>query len=222
MEMEEELKHEVSREVRLFDRKELRHGAGDVNVEGRAAVDAMIARARMLCLEARGDVDAAKEAEKAIRELKSALDFAEDELAWPNAVGRADVELEEARRIVGEGGEGTDAEILAATEKRLKSALGSRDAIVLRELCDELHALSFRVLARQPHFWVAILRDLDGRRALMSEEALAVQLFAQAERALAAEDFSSLRAAVQQLYSLLPEEEQASAKIGGFGGGTLK
>lgn len=53
----------------------------------------------------------------------------------------------------------------------------------------------------------------------MRDQAAAERLFGQAQRAINANDFEALKAAVRQLIGLLPADEREAAEArGGFGG----
>jgi hypothetical protein len=56
---------------------------------------------------------------------------------------------------------------------------------------------------------------------LLRDAAIAERLFSQANRAIVANDFETLKGAIRQLWQLYPFDEQSAAEPQGFGGTTI-
>lgn len=221
-ELRADLQREVSRLNELSAQARQADTSSALPVEKRAEAEALVQRIGDLAKSAQGDVDAAKEAEKNLRELKGKLDIGEQSLAWPAAVKESQECLEDTRQLVAESGAMAEKKLLADTERKLTEALGARDIDLLRDAIDDLRSLGFRVLDGRIDFWTGYLVHLEGRRAVMLDKAMAERLFAQGKKAIEAKDITLLRATVRQLFPLLPPDEQEKAEAKGFGGGTLK
>jgi molecular chaperone DnaK len=188
----------------------------------RAEAEALVQQIGDLAVSAQGDVDAAKEAEKRLLELKGKLDLGEQSVAWPAAVKEAQEVLEETRGLVGEAGAKAEKQLLAEIEPNLQRAMELHDLDLLRDAIEELRSLGFRVLDSRLEFWIGYLQYLEEKRLAMQDRALADRLFARARESAVAEDLTALRATIRQLIPLLPQEERAAAEARGFGGGTMR
>lgn len=221
-EIRADLQREVARMGELVAQARSADASSAIPAERRAEADALVIRIKDLATSAQGDVDAAKEAEKNLRELKGKLDIGEQTVAWPAAVKEAQESVEETRQLVAESGGPVERQLLADTERKLTASLGARDLDLLRDAVEELRSLGFRVLDGRIEFWAGYLQYLESKRSMMIDRALAERLFTQGKRALEAKDITALRATVRQLFPLLPPDEQDKAEAKGFGGGTLK
>jgi molecular chaperone DnaK len=188
----------------------------------RAEAEALVQQIGDLAVSAQGDVDAAKEAEKRLLELKGKLDLGEQSVEWPAAVKESQEVLEETRGLVGEAGGKAEKQMLEEIEPNLQRALEAHDLDLLRDAIEELRSLGFRVLHGRLEFWVGYLEYLEETRGAMQDRALADRLFARARESVVAEDLTALRATIRQLIPLLPQEERAAAEARGFGGGTMR
>lgn len=169
---------------------------------------------------ARVDPDAADKCEKRLLDLKVAVDEAEDALEWPALLAEAEKGIENTRGVVQEYGSNSDKQTAATLERETRQAMETRDADLLRRKISELAGLSLRVLREQPGFWVALLRQLEEHKANMRDRSQAEQLMAQGNRAINTNDLPSLKAAVQQLITLLPAAQQQEMTKG-FGSTVL-
>lgn len=170
-------------------------------------------------LEAGEDDPAAlQECEKRLRDLKVIVDEAEDALEWPTLVLEAEERLKDARTLVDKHGDANEKSRFRTLEGDLRRAIDSGDPDLLRQQSGEIGTLHFRVLQRQPAFWVGFLEYLEERRSLMRDAGDAEDLLARGRRAINNNDLEGLRAAVKQLLALLPPDEQQRAQ--GYGGTT--
>jgi len=149
--------------------------------------------------------DAADRCQQRLRELKSAIDEAEDAMEWPTLVSEAESQIELARKIVDEHGDSDDRRSFNSLESGIRKAIASRDADLLHRKVDELGNLRARILQQQPGFWVGYFRYLaEEKRSDMRDRAQAERLIAQGNRAIDANDINELRTVVIQLVALLP------------------
>lgn len=217
-----DLEREVERMTELTNQAHDASASSVLPPARRAEAEALVLQVRDLADAARGDVDAAKEAEKRLLELKGKLDLGEQSVAWPAAVKEAQEVLQETRQLVAESEGVAEKRLLAELEPELERALEARDLDLLRDAIDELRAVGFRVLDGRIEFWVDYLQYLEERRGAMQDRALADRLFVKGRESAAAKDLTALRATVRQLIPMLPQDERANAEARGFGGGTVR
>ena len=168
---------------------------------------------------ARGDCDAVAECEKRLLDLKAAIDSAEDALEWPTLVDEGREALSEAESYVENFGASGDERRLATLREDLEEAIEKGDPDVLRRQAGEIRTFGLALLTAQPGFWATFLESLEKQREQMSPLDQADLLFSRGKRAAELNDVDALRAIVQQLLNLLPEEVRQVAS--GFGGTTM-
>lgn len=169
---------------------------------------------------AQQDRDAADKCAKRLLDLQQAVDEAEDALVWPALVVEAEEELKNTMDVIRQHGNSNDKQNAAALETETRRAIDSRDTDLLRRKVAELCGLRIRVLREQPGFWVGLLQWLEERKSTMRDPAQAEQLFSQGQRAMNSNDVPALKAAVQQLISLLSTNQQQEMRKG-FGSTVL-
>jgi len=166
------------------------------------------------------DPDAADKCQNRLLDLKATLDEAETSLQWPALVSQSENDLLTMRDLVGQHGTPRQRQLATSLEREMRQAIDLRDANLLERKSKEMFSVSMEILREQPSFWVGYLSYAEEKRALLRDQAQAAQLFERAYQAQAAGDLIGLRAAVQQLFSLLPVEQQQ--KYQSFGGSTLR
>ncbi len=154
------------------------------------------------------DPNAASTCQTRLLTLKSMLDEIEDALEWPSLLAEAEDWLQKTKQVVQSHGEATEKRRFVTLEQETRRAIEARDVDQLRRKIDDLKEIYYRILRRQPDFWVGWLNYLEGQRAHMSEPHKADQLFARANRAISENDLPVLESSVRQLLALLPEEER--------------
>jgi molecular chaperone DnaK len=166
------------------------------------------------------DPDAADKAQNRLLDLKSAIDEADDALEWPLLVGQADDKLSELRQLTEEHSTPGRKQLLAQMERETRAAVQSRDVAVLRRKTKQLGSAVFQINRELPSYWKGWLLHLELLRGTMRDPQQSQQLFDRAAKADADNDLPALRAAVQQLWGLLPESP--AELVGGFGGTTVR
>jgi hypothetical protein len=68
-----------------------------------------------------------------------------------------------------------------------------------------MDSLGMSIVVRNPGWWVAALRSVEGKRGIMTDGATADACLASGHRAISNGDVPGLHSAVRQLWSLLPE-----------------
>lgn len=169
---------------------------------------------------AAGDPDAADKCQYRLLALKTALDQVEEALEWPALRDQVEQRLTELRDLVRQHGEAAEKKQAALLEAEIQQVLKTRQADQLRRKSEEVLGLNSQILIRQPSFLVEVLDDLRHHQDQMSDPDLATQLFAQAHRAMEANDLPLLHAALRQLLALLPPKQQQARS--GFGGTTMR
>jgi molecular chaperone DnaK len=156
------------------------------------------------------DSDAADKCQKRLRELMIALDEIEKALEWPDLVVRAEKEVEVERRIVGDASFDVTAEeksMFAALEREIRNAIANRSRDVLTNKVGDMDRLGIQIVFRQPAWWVAQLDVLEKKKSIMNNQSLADNYFLQGRRAINNNDLESLKAAIRQLWGLLPVDD---------------
>ena len=160
------------------------------------------------------DPDAADKADKRLREFKAALDEAEEALEWPALIATAQQAIDNLRGVVNQFGKPEDKLNAATLDTEARQAMQTRDPDILRRRVAELDGLRLRVLREQPGFWAGLFKQLEEMRDEMTDPGAADLYISQGNRAIIAEDVESLKAAVQQLLGLLPQDRRPAAGQG--------
>ena len=98
----------------------------------------------------------------------------------------------------------------ALLEKELRKIIDARtkEPDLLQRQTDEIYDFHTEIRRQQPGFWLWYLEYEKERKERMKDKTEAEMLFAQADRAVAKDDFEGLRSAVRQLWALLPMQDQ--------------
>lgn len=186
---------------------------------GRIGTEQVVEVAQRQVAAAQGDPDARVEGDRKLLALKASVDSVEAALEWPGLVREARRQVKAAHEVIDPHGQEDEQEQLAALEAEVEHAIEGERIELLRLKTDELHGLAAMVVVRQPGFWIGYLEYLQGQRNSIRDRTAAERLFTQAQRAIDGNDIESLKAAVRQLVGLLPpDEREAAAARGGFGG----
>jgi molecular chaperone DnaK len=161
-----------------------------------------------LLAAAKEDVDALNQLDRRLRDLAAAVDEVEDAVEWPTLLEEAKISRDDADNLVGRFGEEMDKKRFRAMETELQRAIDLGDPELLRQAIRQLDSLWFQVANRQPAFHVGRFNRLTDRLDEMRDRNLAEQLEAQGRRAINKDDLDSLKAAISQMISLLPQDAQ--------------
>ncbi len=197
----------------------LQGDVGPVDPVARQALKAiaqqgMIAEAEELADAASQDPDALLPLDGRLREVAVLLDEAEDAMAWPKALAEAEAAKDRLQKEIDDCQYVTNDD--RALHKRLlgdlQRAVDLKDENHLRQYIEAMDDLWIEILRRDPGFWLARLElaqeRIEERRESLTEAEYeqAKRLIAQANRAVSNNDLDGLKAAVQQLYSLLQQQ----------------
>lgn len=210
---------EILRQDLAMQKARLTTVQGDVRPDNSAAGQAldriaregMIAEAEALVEAAAQHSDALPELDGRLRALADALDQAEDAMAWPKTLAEAEAAKDRLQKEIDDSTYVTSED--RARYKRLladlQRAIDLHDEKHLRQYIDAMDDLWSELLRRDPGVWLAQLElaqeHLEERQESLTEaeKEQAKRLIAQANRAVSNNDLDGLKAAVQQLYSLL-------------------
>jgi molecular chaperone DnaK len=168
-------------------------------------------------LAVRTDAGAAGTAHRRLLDLKMKLDDVEDLLEWPSLAAKAHSQINDAREILDNPEFKATAEEkarLALLEREIHQARERRDADELERKVSELSGLAHIVITRHPGFWVDMLKHLEQKKHLMRDATQAQAYISQGYRAISSGDVESLKAAVRQLFGLLPAGDPDRARSG--------
>lgn len=166
------------------------------------------------------DLGAVPQFQNRLTDLKEATDDLEDAAEWPNLLQEAEEQLQSTRQVVDEDGTAEEKQNLRTLENGMQKAIDSGDPDILREHIEQISSIGMQIVLRKPEIWIYWLQDLEKQTASMTDVAQAERLFEQGRRAVNDEDLESLKAAVQQLFALLPREQQEEVR--GYGGTTIR
>jgi molecular chaperone DnaK len=164
-----------------------------------------------------GDRDAADRADRALKELKAAVDSLDAETESLRLVQKVAYEQEAAREVVNDYGGAEARTKLALLETEAERAIGSGDARRMRAVAEELDDLYWRVLTEYPGFWVDQFIQLSDAAAQSSRSTAAGPLLARGRQALDRQDIDTLRAVCLDLMRLLPSDEQPASGLKDIG-----
>ncbi len=161
-----------------------------------------------------GDSVAAGQARALIVELSRAASELSDKAEFPASEAEYRESRDEARRLAAEHG---DAKEKAAVEEILKEgdrAVAARDAKMVRHCTEQLRAMKFQMIRKDPGFWMGFLAHLHGQQEKFPDRAAARRLFAEGAAAAQRRDVESLQSVVQQLVQMLPREVAQAIQSG--------
>jgi molecular chaperone DnaK len=151
---------------------------------------------------AKADPDAADKCEKRLRDLKCAIDEAEDALERPMLISEAQKQIEDTRGIVDKYGTGDDRHDFDALEREIKAAITAQAEDLLRQKMDRMNGLRTQILMEQDGWWVGYFEVLESHKSEMSDQTLAERLIAQGHHAIETNDLVGLKSVVRQLNDL--------------------
>jgi len=200
-------------QARLDSIKEKLDKIEDENAKGileRIAKENMINDVYAALKSASNDPHAAATCQSRLLDLKKAIDDIEDILEWPALVIEAEGQLEWLWEVVNKYGKIADKEKASLMERELKKIIEARmkEPDLLQRQTDEIYDFHTDLRREQPGFWMWYLDYEKERKERMKDKSEAEMLFAQADRAIAKDDFADLRSAVRQLWALLPMQDQ--------------
>lgn len=166
------------------------------------------------------DPGAVPQFQNRLTELKGAIDEVEAATEWPILLQEVEEQLQNARQVLDEQGTTEEKQNLQTLQNDMQKAIDSQDTDILRRHIEQIHSVGMQVVLRQTEIWIYWLQDMEKQTASMTDVAQAERLFEQGRRAVNNEDLESLKAAVQQLFALLPREQQE--EIRGYGGTTIR
>lgn len=167
----------------------------------------------------RGDPEAAAACHNRLLDLRSAVDDVEDALEWPTLVAQTKDALQSLRKVVDQFGK-TYRQRADTLEQETTDVLAKRDPNMLRRKTEEVERLKVEILQEQPAFWVMILEEMEKRKGSMRDRSRAEQLLVLGRQAKNDGNVTGLKAAVGQLISLLPADQQR--QVTAFGASTQR
>jgi molecular chaperone DnaK len=219
--LEKELEQE---KARLQEARTKAQNTGDADaqkiIDQRIDGEQMVQNVETSLSAARGDPDAGDKAQNRLLDVKIAIDEVEDALEWPALVVESGEQVKAAHEIIDEYGD-KDAKVrFAQLLSENRKAIQGRDVDQVRHNVSEIASLMYRVCFEQPSFWTALFENLQKEKAKMRDRNQAEQLIIQGNRAIQGNDLPRLKATVQQMFALLPEEQRQQIQ-GGFGSGVV-
>jgi molecular chaperone DnaK len=219
--LQQELKDELDRlEVLRGRATQVAGQAGEASL-AHLESEQTVEQVKRTVAAAQGNQEALGEADKKLLDLRASIDMVETALEWPSLMKEASEQLEQARGTVEAHGNENERKRMDTLEVEIDQAVKERQPEVLRAKLEGLRGLWLGILNHRPEYWIGWRDYLQERRGHMRDHAAADRLFAQAQRAIEAQDLEALKAAVHQLIRLLPQDEREAAQARGSFGGTI-
>lgn len=155
---------------------------------------------------AKGDPDAAEKAEKRLLELKLKLDAAEASVKWPALVAEVNDWLEDLNKLVAQHGTDEQQERYDELREQADEIIEKRKTERLAKKLKQVQDLYYELLFSLPSFWVNQFRQLEKKRAQMTDGNKVERLFDMGQRYLEQNNVDGLRNVVGQLWDLLPRQ----------------
>jgi molecular chaperone DnaK len=187
-----------------------RLGASERELEGaRADVQAALG----------GDADAAQKARRSLLEIDAMLDQAELDKSWPEMDERARQQVARAAHWVSLLGTAIEKRYLEESIEGVEKARKAREPAELERQLKVVRDLHTAAYYRDPSAWPAELTWLASRVDSATDLPRARALLAEGQQAAGRNDLAALRAAVEQLWKLLPVDARERSK--GYDSGVL-
>ena len=173
---------------------------------------------------AQGDPDAANKAEARILALKASLDRIEGESEWPKMVENARKELDDLDDIILQFGNDNPEfkkrakDLRAEVERLIEERRDDR----LPKKVEQVLSLYHEVLLSQDGVWVGLFQNVKGRKAEMSDRAMASRLIERGDACMQNGNIDQLRQITSQLMGLLPLGVQDEVRRGGYAKGDIR
>jgi molecular chaperone DnaK len=173
---------------------------------GRLDKEHTVSDAQQLVAAAATDPDAAMAADQRLRDLRAAIDEAEDELMWPDLVSHAREMLDYVRMRVDQLRENRFRHEFDQHEAAIHEAIATRAPDLLRQRMSELSRLLHRILDQTGELQVLIFSRLCEHRETMVDIVKADLLIEQGAVAVREGELAQLRTINARLRDLIAEE----------------
>ncbi len=182
----------------------------------------LISQIDTLTEAAESDPEAIAQLDRRLRELAAAVDAAEDAVAWPELLEKAEASRKDAEAEANENGTENDRRVLRVLLEENRHAAEAMDPELLRRNINELDSLWYEIVERKPGFHLGRFEWLVDRMSSMRDPAQAERIVTQGRRAISNNDVDALKAANRQLLAMLPRSIQDQDKHRNIGGTMTK
>lgn len=169
-------------------------------------------------LQASGDVDALRQAQDRVIELRKKLDDIASKREWPERVEEAQVLLEKTDELVRKSSNPVLQEKAKGLRNRVEEYIVKHDIQGLNRSLEKIKEFYYSLLFEQSDFLKGYLAYLYQKRFQMENQTLANRLFNEGAALMEKEDVSGIRRIISQLLNLLPEDVQEEIQRG-YGSG---
>lgn len=159
-----------------------------------------------------GDADAGQQASRALQDVQTQLDAAEEALLWPELEADARRAVHNARDWVISTGADTEHRHLAQLEHELQQAVDARQSAVAEAKIDELRMLSHNLSFRQDWVWRAEFEALAADVSGFTNLPKARELVERGRGAARDEKVDELKGIVRALWALSPVDATVRAR----------
>jgi len=154
----------------------------------------------------KGDEVAAGQARNHLVDLSKRAQELADKVELPAAIAEYNKELDDARKAAAQFGDASDRKAIDDIARDGSKAVQAGDSKMLQHCIKQLRSVEFRLIAKDPSFWVSWLQHLSSVQNQFSDKAAARRLLLEGAQAVQRSDVNSVRSIVQQLLRMLPPD----------------
>ncbi|MCB4757304.1 MAG: Hsp70 family protein [Elusimicrobia bacterium] len=159
------------------------------------------------------DEDEKRKADKQIKDLKIVIDQMAKNKELPQLIDEFESKTAQVEKLINEFGNDEEKkkfqEMLEAIRRDGVQAISTKDKRLLARINEQLAGLSMKVLYSHPATWAYHLENLSKDGHNYSNQADAKYFIDKGKRAIEMGDFEELKRCVQNLFQLLPDDEQS-------------
>lgn len=181
----------------------------------------LIGQIRAAVSAAKGDPDAAEDAEKRLLELKLRLDATEKTIQWPALVSEVNGWLDDLDKLVKQHGTDQQQSLADELHSEVTEIIRNKQMDRLSRKQKQIQDLYFKVLFSISAYWVNQFQRLERDRAKFKDKDESDRLLEMGQNYLSQNNVDGLRNVVFKLWDLLPKQVVADVQRG-LGAGLIR
>jgi len=164
----------------------------------------------------RFDDDEKRKASKQLKDIKVSLDKLEKDKSFSQLSDTFYSEMQDANKFLDEFTPDETKPQLTEMLKKIKEegekAIANNDKVMLTQINEVLHDFNMQILFNHPATWIYQLEQLSTEEHAFTNPSRAQYLINKGNLALENQDFKEIKECVIELFQLLPESDQSSAR----------
>jgi hypothetical protein len=162
----------------------------------------------------KGDEVAAGQARNHLVDLSKRAQELADKVELPAAIAEYNKGLDDARKAAAQFGDPSDRKAIDEIARDGSKAVQTGDSEMLQHCIKQMRLVEFRLITKDPAFWVGFLQHLSTVQNQFSDKAAARRLLLEGAQAVQRSDVNSVRSIVQQLLRMLPPDTARAISSG--------